>query len=255
MIVTGVRLEMGCVMKFYWGHLADLLFPFGRCLLCGKRTGAAGGIPVCPSCRKILTDSSYKRCPVCGIFYPAIREVCPSCAGKRLPHIRQVLAPAGYRGFYKRYILEMKYYRRRGYARPIGRFMAEAAKKEGWDKLCDAVTAVPLHPKKLRERGYNQAASLAREVADGLSLPYLPDIICRARYTEPQALQSRAKRLKNLSGAFAPGQNAVRAKELRILLIDDVITTGATAEQAARALKASGAAEIYVLCAASAKII
>jgi ComF family protein len=110
----------------------------------------------------------------------------------------------------------------------------------------DAVVPVPLHPRRLRQRGFNQSLLLAAWVSRSVERPLWPDALQRIRWTESQITLDRAQRRSNVRGAFRvrrPGQVAGR----RVLLVDDVYTTGATANECARVLRRAGAEEVYVV--------
>ena len=115
----------------------------------------------------------------------------------------------------------------------------------------DAVVPVPLHPLRLRERGYNQAERIALPLAKRLRLPMMPLLLVRTRSRPEQLLLSRAERWSSVKGAYAATPGA-RAEKLRLLLVDDVFTTGATLDACARALFAAGAASVYALTVARA---
>ena len=109
----------------------------------------------------------------------------------------------------------------------------------------DAIAPVPLHPLRLVHRRYNQAAEIARPLAAMTGTPYLPDALVRRRATATQGGKSGSGRKRNVAGAFeVPAARRGQVEGLRILLIDDVLTTGATAEGCARALKVAGAARV-----------
>ena len=111
----------------------------------------------------------------------------------------------------------------------------------------DLIAPVPLHPLRLLRRRHNQAAEIARPLSVLTGTPYLPDVLVRRRATATQAGKSGSGRKRNVAGAFeVPASKAKQVDGLRILLIDDVLTTGATAEGCARALKAAGAARVDV---------
>jgi ComF family protein len=120
----------------------------------------------------------------------------------------------------------------------------------------DAVAPVPLHPLRLLKRRYNQAAEIARPLARREGLGYLPDALVRRHATETQAGKSGSGRRRNVQGAFeVPARKRAQVEGRRILLIDDVMTTGATAEGCARALKRAGAARVDVAVVARVKEI
>jgi ComF family protein len=131
----------------------------------------------------------------------------------------------------------------------LGRHLAAALAEELGDRIsgCDRVVPVPLHWRRRLSRGYNQAERIARPLAGRLGLPLVP-ALARRRATPPQSLLGRDERLANLRKAFRvtrPG----RIRGLHILLVDDVATTGATLDAAARALKHAGAAAVTALVA------
>jgi ComF family protein len=110
----------------------------------------------------------------------------------------------------------------------------------------DVVVPVPLHPKRLRERGFNQSGLLAKEFSRRHGLPVSFDLLIRKKWTEPQTRLNRKERLENVKGAFGL-RDASAVPGRRILLIDDVFTTGTTLSECARTLKKGGASEVYVL--------
>jgi ComF family protein len=113
----------------------------------------------------------------------------------------------------------------------------------------DAVVPVPLHPDRKRERGYNQAELIARPLAKRLGIGMAPRLLIRTKPRPPQLLLSRSERWKSVHGAYAT-RDGVRVDNLRILLVDDVMTTGATLDACARALRKAGAAEVFGLTVA-----
>jgi len=142
-------------------------------------------------------------------------------------------------------ILKFKHADRTDLAKLFARWVGRAAA----DLLAetDAVAPVPLHPSRLLARRYNQAAEIARPLARAHRLAYLPDALVRARRTESQGGKSGSGRRRNVAGAFeAPPSQRRRIEGRRILLIDDVLTTGSTAEGCARALLKAGAARVDV---------
>jgi ComF family protein len=110
----------------------------------------------------------------------------------------------------------------------------------------DLVAPVPLHPRRLRERGFSPAALLARALAREARVPVAPTLLARVRDTRSQTELSRAERRRNVAGAFVPRT----AAPARVWLVDDVVTTGSTLAEAARALRRAGAREIVGVCLA-----
>jgi len=130
----------------------------------------------------------------------------------------------------------------------LGQLMVEAAQRQECVEAyaaCDAVVALPLDAERRRQRGYNQAELLAREVARGLRLPLWPEACRRTRQTSPQAGLTRPQRRANVQGAFAA--EPTRVADKTILLVDDVMTTGATLSACSRALFQAGAHRILAL--------
>ncbi|MGZ3403522.1 MAG: ComF family protein, partial [Phenylobacterium sp.] len=120
----------------------------------------------------------------------------------------------------------------------------------------DVIAPVPLHPSRLLSRRYNQAAEIARSLSRLTGVPYLPDALVRRRATYTQGGKSGVGRKRNVAGAFeVPPRRAHRVAGKRVLLIDDVMTTGATAEGCARALKSAGAVRVDVAVVARVKEI
>ncbi len=140
-------------------------------------------------------------------------------------------------------ILKLKHADRLDLAPMLARWISRAARE--LIEEADAIAPVPLHRFRLLHRRYNQAAEIARPLAAMTGTPYLPDALVRRRDTATQAGKSGSGRKRNVAAAFeVPASRRKQVDGLRILLIDDVLTTGATAEGCARALKAAGAARV-----------
>lgn len=138
-------------------------------------------------------------------------------------------------------ILKLKHADRLDLAPMFARWLSRSAAP--LIEAADAIAPVPLHPFRLLRRRYNQAAEIARPLAAMTGTPYLPDALVRVRSTATQGGKSGSGRKRNVAGAFEV-RDPRRVAGLRILLVDDVLTTGATAEGCARALKAAGAARV-----------
>lgn len=223
--------------------LLTLLYP-DRCLLCDE----LGTPAVCPECiAAIVTPIPQPQCELCG--HPAAQSPCSRCRDDR-PLFEYARAVGLYEGGMRRAIHMLKFHDRPMLAGPLGAAMAEYVRsiphRFGELKL-DAVAPVPMERRRQRQRGYNQAERLARVVAAELSLAMRPNFLRRRGRTRPQVGLGHAQRLANLEQAFEadPGCDG-----MRILLVDDVSTTGATQRACAAALKSAGAKAVYCLALA-----
>ncbi|MFH1652175.1 MAG: ComF family protein [Chloroflexota bacterium] len=215
------------------GIALDLLFP-RWCLGCGRE-----GSFLCPSCRSSLTALEPPFCPRCGRPRSS-GGLCPACAGLP-PAIDGVRAPYVFDGVLRRAIHQFKYENLKALAEPLGELLAE------YYRTCplsaDLLVPVPLHPKRLKERGYNQAELLAEVLGKAAGLPVNTGCLFRERYSLPQArTASVTERKENVSRVFVCRGTAVRAHQ--VMLIDDVATSGATLNAAAAVLKEAGAASV-----------
>ena len=184
-------------------------------------------------------------CDGCGApFAYDLRSRCAACTGRPRAFDRARCACLYDEGS-RDLILKLKHGDRTDLARLFALWLHRSAAELLED--CDAVTPVPMHPSRLFKRRYNQAAEIARPLASLARRRYLPDALVRARDTGGQGGRSRRGRREALRGALAvPPARAGRVEGRRILLVDDVLTTGATAEACARALKKAGAAAVHV---------
>jgi ComF family protein len=163
-----------------------------------------------------------------------------------------IVGAASFGGALATAIRRFKYNERPDLARPLGRMLRIAARDAGL--RADLVVPVPLHPRRLAERGYNQAALLAAHVAAELGAPLAARGLTRLRHTEQQAQLTRGDRLSNTAGAFrARAPDRVRGRA--VVLVDDVATTGATLEACRAALLLAGAASVTCLVVARAQAV
>ena len=236
--------------------VAGLIVP-PRCWACGGILDDASGDDrilagfFCAACANEVSLLDGVVCALCGL--PGVESPfdCRRCAG-RPRGFRRVAAGAAYRGPVRDLVLRLKFGRDRDAAWPLA-YMALAAAYRVQDLLVvDCVTAVPLHPARRRRRGFDQAEVLAGIVADALKTPFLPGVVRRVRNTAPQGGGGDGSRRANVDNAFAPRRDGWYAR-LRgqypahlvtgrhVLLVDDVLSTGNTLDQCAKALLDAGA--------------
>jgi ComF family protein len=203
---------------------------------------------VCQGCRSHVRFIVPPRCDRCGLpFDGAISEVfeCANCQEMDLRFSRARSAVAA-TGMVLEIIHRWKYQRALWFEPFLSdlllREAAPALRAEAWD----LIVPVPLHPLKQVEREFNQAEHLARRLARATGLPANHRLVRRVTPTRTQTQLSRAQRTANVRGAFAPGPEIEKSRGKRMVLVDDVMTTGATTSACAEVLRAAGAAEVCV---------
>ena len=203
--------------------LAELVYP-PRCLVCGAILDR-GAVEICPRCRAALPKLTDRVTKESGV---------PVC-----------ISAWSYEGELRQAILRYKFGGEQSSAPALAGLLVQALQEElpALPYAPQAVTWVPLSPKRLRQRGYDQALLLAKQVAGQLQLPLVRGLD-RVRHTGRQSsMHTLAQRRENIAGAFRPRQEA-GLQGLRVLLIDDILTTGATLAEAAKALKQGGVSRV-----------
>lgn len=212
----------------------------GSCLLCGAD---AGNALICADCTADLPPAPTPACPQCGEA-TTHGERCGACL-TRPPHFAATIALFRYEFPVDRVVQALKYGHQLAVAPWIAARLAERLDAGGHD----LIVPLPLHPARLRERGFNQSQQIARHLGRHLGLPVDGSGLMRRRPTAPQAGLMLKERHANVRGAF---ECRADLSGRRALLVDDVMTTGATADECARVLRLHGAASITVAVAARA---
>lgn len=241
------RWRPGPALSAFGRRALDLILP--QTALDGS-AAQSGGIPAETWSRIVFIDE-----PVCdGCGMPAEYQLigrCPACEAS--PHVfGRARAACLYDEHSREPILQLKHADRTDLAPLFARWLSRAGR--GLIAEADALVPVPLHRWRLLSRRYNQAAEVARRLSADTGLAYLPDALVRPRPTGTQGGRTASGRRRNVAGAFAVPEGRRRSIEgRRILLVDDVLTTGATADACARSLKAAGATEVSLLVIARVK--
>ena len=253
-------------MRHRWpAALLDLLAP-PSCVACDETCWSVGALPLCAACLRRLPPPEA-RCRACGrtVGPGAERQACPRCVGdlaeadplrwsggtaaRRRRALRGVIACWAYAGSARALVTAAKFRGRPQALHAVAAPLAEAI--EDQDTPGDLLVPVPLSSRRRQARGFNQAGVLARALAPRLDLDITRRALRRHRHARPQSGRSRTERLRAVRGAFVARPAAVRGR--CVLLVDDVLTTGATAVACARALRAVGAIAVTAAVACRAE--
>jgi ComF family protein len=236
-------------LKRFGAGLLEFFLP-RLCLFCGAAVGEEAEVAVCPECEAQIEWVESPLCTCCGRVFASrdgADRVCGECQADPPPFTR-ARAAAIYEGPVAQAITNFKFSRLMAYLpvmqhwlqRPLCRELVAAA---------DLLVPVPLHPKRLKHRGFNQALFLAQAFP---SAPLAREAVIRTRHTVPQVGLNPKERQDNVKGAFAVPDPAL-VQDKNVLLIDDLFTTGSTVRECARVLRRAGARRVEVLTVARVK--
>ncbi|MDD2646526.1 MAG: ComF family protein [Patescibacteria group bacterium] len=227
-------------------YLLDLIFPI-NCLGCGQ-----DNFYLCPDCLAKIKPVDYFVCPICRL--PSEHGLtCPNCRHKT--SLDGLIFAANYeQPLLQKAIGKMKYQLIKDLIGPLSQILINVLVPSSFIScfLVDLVVPVPLHRRKIAERGFNQSELIAKIIGEKFNWPVETESIIRFKSTKNQASLSKEKRLKNVINAFRV-VGAHKLKDKNIVLIDDVCTTGATLEEVAKLLKTNGAKKVFALTLARGK--
>ncbi len=227
--------------------LLDLVFP-RDCILCGARPEAGQSDGLCATCSTALPRIGTDQCAKCGEAlgpYAEDGRGCPSCRGRSGFYFKAAAAVCRYDGGARDLVHALKYVGDLRAARHMGQSLADRLRQRDWFGQVEAIIPVPLHWSRRLSRRFNQSSLLARHIADSSNLPVLERVLRRIRRTPSQTHLTAVQRVENVRGGFRSIRpNRIDGKVL--LLVDDVMSTCATATECARTLIKAGARTVYV---------
>lgn len=222
--------------------IINIIYP-NKCPLCGKVLEFDELV-----CKKCESELKYIREPICKKCGKQLleeeKEYCEDCK-KRIHYFDSGIGVFAYTGSIKNAIYEFKYKDMKVYGKFFGMKMAEYAKGYINHWKADVIVPVPVSKKKYLKRGYNQAEILAKELSKNCNIPMDATVLYRIKDTRPQKEMTRESRKKNLENAFIISGNVVKYK--KVILVDDIYTTGSTIDECAKALKAAGVEKVFFI--------
>jgi ComF family protein len=227
--------------------LIDIAFP-RNCMLCRTYHPATAHDPLCPRCRETLPLNKPPFCIRCSRHLNAVSEegLCPSCR-TRLPPFDEAWALLHYEGPVREILHRFKFHNKTAVRRTFAALLHAFTERYALQfPDAEMVIPIPLHPARLRERGYNQADLLAAGVAHEFQLPLRNDILIRVNHTPRQSALGAKDRWTNIKGAFRI-QNLSAIVGRSVIVVDDILTTTATASEAAKTLKDAGASRVIII--------
>lgn len=233
---------------------SELLFPSNiYCICCGNLINHTRPYALCDDCLENIRWANGRVCQVCGKVMSDDNQetICDDCQNNT-HYFDKGYTCMVYGQREKEMVHKYKFNGAAYMGEKLGQILLDRILIE--DLTVDLVTAVPMHPKKLKKRGYNQAELMAKVVAKGLEVEYNNQVLVRKNYKNPMNKLGAEERHKNIAGAYGSNSNSTETAVLqgkRVLLIDDVYTTGSTADECSKLLKEQGAEKVYVLTLAA----
>lgn len=239
------------MLRALFAAALDFLFP-PLCHVCRTFIPDAGPLHICFACRERMTLIKSPQCVVCGVSFIGAGDdhLCGECV-KSHRHVDAARAVFVYEGASRDLIHSFKYRNKTHLRRPLALLTIEQLSEFVRLRAPHVIIPVPLHRKRLRSRGFNQAVLLGELFSSHWNMPLDRHNLRRIRWTEPQVNLSAGDRRANVKGAFSL-QNPDLVRGRRVLLVDDVLTTGSTVEECALMLKNAGAEDVTVITVARA---
>ena len=242
--------------SFLAGGVTSIIFP-SACRICEQELTTASRLPICENCLSSFARITGPHCERCGQpwdddndQYDLLPLQCQNCATHNF-HFAQVRSLGPYQGALVRAILLLKYERLEPLGHWFAKRLAECAQSDLALRKATIIVPVPLHPLRKKERGFNQVDLFAKPLARLMNLPYRPILLMRTRPRPERHLLTHDERWDAVRGAFAMHSGG-RVDNLSVLLLDDVMTTGATLDACAGALRDAGAESVLGLTLARA---
>lgn len=234
-------------MKSYADSFLELIYPEkNTCFICEEYDESIGDKYICSDCEKKIKKIIPPVCSKCSkpIDYSSSTGLCRECCDAKR-HFEMSKSLYAYEGIIKNAIYSYKYYNKPYYYKFFGNSLINYIKDNNYTEF-DYIVSVPLHPSKMRKRGYNQSELLGRHISANLSIPYV-DALKRTKKTLKQSEQSKEERRRNLKDAFTVKKYPEIIINRSVLLIDDIYTTGATVEECSKTLVNFGVSKVYVI--------
>lgn len=231
----------------------DILFPQEKCCICHKPGRFSTRKPWCDDCEAnmLVLQCACSVCEICGKYLPEGGKCCLDCQHEHpLFDIARAVGP--YEEPYRITTKVLKFMGRKSLSVRMGEMMAEKVRQEARYQKIDLIVPVPISWSSLKQRGFNQAELLARQISKNLGIPYDPGVIRRIKDTPSQTGLTKEERERNLLSAFQVSHKHI-VKNKNILLVDDVYTTGSTCRECTKVLLEAGAKRVCVITWASGK--